>query len=157
MPLAFVRSFCYLMHLLTRTGADGMLPGWHTIIRGLAPQAGGFRRRSNKSTSVALRLSSSFTSSVSHACCKWCLHLQFRIIPQYVSDFQPRTMILLPGTRNILPTKTPDAVQMLTHLRDVRDDAGLQASLRRHHHAHPEPCGCRNASGDTKASRKDTK
>ena len=34
-----------------------------------------------------------------------CLHLQFRIIPQYVSDFQPRTMILSPGTRNILPTK----------------------------------------------------
>ena len=32
-------------------------------------------------------------------------HLQFRIIPQYVSDFQPRTMILLPGTRNILPTR----------------------------------------------------
>ena len=36
------------MHLLTRTGADGMLPGRHTIIRGLAPQAGGFRRRSNR-------------------------------------------------------------------------------------------------------------
>ena len=49
--------------------------------------------------------SSMRSSSVSHACCKWCLHLQFRIIPQYVSDFQPRTMILLPGTRNILPTE----------------------------------------------------
>ena len=34
-----------------------------------------------------------------------CLHLQFRIILHYVPDFQPRTMILLPGTRNILPTK----------------------------------------------------
>ena len=33
-----------------------------------------------------------------------CLHLQFRIILHYVPDFQPRTMILLPGTRNILPT-----------------------------------------------------
>ena len=38
-----------------------------------------------------------------------CLHLQFRIILHYVPDFQPRTMILLPGTRNILPTKTDDA------------------------------------------------
>jgi len=34
-------------------------------------------------------------------------HLQSRIIPQYVSDFQPRTMILLPGTRHILPTGVP--------------------------------------------------
>ena len=40
------------MSLLTRTGADGVLPGWHTIIRGLAPQAGGFRRRSNRGASV---------------------------------------------------------------------------------------------------------
>ena len=30
------------------------MPGWHTIIRGLAPQAGGFRRRSNKPSSVGL-------------------------------------------------------------------------------------------------------
>ena len=40
------------MSLLTRTGADGVLPGWHTIIRGLAPQAGGFRRRSNRGAIV---------------------------------------------------------------------------------------------------------
>ena len=30
------------------------MPGWHTIIRGLAPQAGGFRRRPNKNSSVGL-------------------------------------------------------------------------------------------------------
>ena len=30
------------------------MPGWHTIIRGLAPQAGGFRRRSNRIASVGL-------------------------------------------------------------------------------------------------------
>ena len=30
------------------------MPGWHTIIRGLAPQAGGFRRRPNKPSSVGL-------------------------------------------------------------------------------------------------------
>jgi len=67
------------------------VPGWHTIIRGLAPQAGGFRRRSNKPSSVGL--SAWLIVVVERLPCVLqvvACHLQSRIIPQYVPGLQPR-------------------------------------------------------------------
>ena len=50
-----IRSFILLPYGLAGTyWGRRSVPGWHTIIRGLAPQAGGFRRRPNKNSSVGL-------------------------------------------------------------------------------------------------------
>ena len=67
-------------------------------IRGLSPQAGGFRRRSNTSTSVGL---SAWLMQILERlpCAQQVVtsHLLFRIILQYVTDFNPE---LDPVVRN---------------------------------------------------------
>ena len=77
----------------------------HSSIRGLSPQAGGFRRRSNTTPSVGL---SAWLKGVPERlpCVQQVVtsHLLFRIILQYAAVFQPRVLFLFRGTRNILPT-----------------------------------------------------
>ena len=78
----------------------------HSSIRGLSPQAGGFRRRSNRPSSVSRVTGLAHDPYERLPCVQQVLtrHLLFRIILQYAAVFQPRVLFLFRGTRNILPT-----------------------------------------------------
>lgn len=78
----------------------------HSSIRGLSPQAGGFRRRSNRASSVCRATGIAHDPYERLPCVQQVVtsHLLFRIILQYAAVFQPRVLFLFRGTRNILPT-----------------------------------------------------
>ena len=64
----------------------------HSSIRGLSPQAGGFRRRSNRPSSVSRVSGLAHVPNERLPCVQQVLtiHLLFRIILQYTAVFQPR-------------------------------------------------------------------
>ena len=79
----------------------------HSSIRGLSPQAGGFRRRSNRPSSV------SRVSGLAHdpyerlPCVQQVVtsHLLFRIILQYAAVFQPRVLFLFQGNAQYITNR----------------------------------------------------
>ena len=99
----------------------------HSSIRGLSPQAGGFRRRSNRPSNVSRATGLAHDPHERLPCVQQVLtrHLLFRIILQYAAVFQPRVLFLFRGPRNILPTDPRDP------LRPGRESGEVEA-LRGH-------------------------
>ena len=98
----------------------------HSSIRGLSPQAGGFRRRSNRPSSVSRVSGLAHVPNERLPCVQQVLtiHLLFRIILQYTAVFQPRVPSLFRGTRNIIPTD-PENLRIFS---DVVASVGLRGS-----------------------------
>ena len=95
----------------------------HSSIRGLSPQAGGFRRRSNRASSVCRVTGIAHDPYERLPCVQQVVtsHLLFRIILQYAAVFQPRVLFLFRGTRNILPTEMALCYKNLWKLLIDRD------------------------------------
>ena len=106
------RVHCVTLCVLSRIGVGGAAR-LHSSIRGLSPQAGGFRRRSNRPSSVSRATGLAHDPHERLPCVQQVLtrHLLFRIILQYAAVFQPRVLFLFRGTRNILPTDPSEYVR----------------------------------------------
>ena len=106
-PLAFVRSFWYLMDLLARIEVDGVCLGGIRLSGVLRPKQVASVGAQTKTRAWAFRLGSSCPSGVSHARCKW---LPATCSPYHTSiraRLATPVRSLLPVTSNILPTNTP--------------------------------------------------
>ena len=79
----------------------------HSSIRGLSPQAGGFRRRSNRPSSVSRVTGLAHDPYERLPCVQQVLtrHLLFRIILQYAAVFQPRVLFLFQGNAQYITNR----------------------------------------------------